>query len=161
MHSCTLHEWTWLESARVTLIHVYIHNTLCVSIAVSLTVVECISIRCHTHTHTHTLYHLCLHAHTIDRQWTHSKILGEKIECIQSVIVRQHGRVVKAPDSKSGGLCPRGFESPCCRASSDTYAWMAEWSKAVDLSSILVRGVGSNPTSGTFLSSTNSWADLA
>ena len=62
----------------------------------------------------------------------------------------QHGRVVKASDSKSGGLCPRGFESPCCRYSkvSNKYAWMAEWSKAVDLSSILVRGVGSNPTSG-------------
>ena len=28
------------------------------------------------------------------------------------------------------------------------YAWMAEWSKAVDLSSILFVGVGSNPTSG-------------
>ena len=28
---------------------------------------------------------------------------------------RQHGRVVKAPDSKSGGHCPRRFESGCCR----------------------------------------------
>ena len=28
------------------------------------------------------------------------------------------------------------------------HAWMAEWSKAVDLSSILFVGVGSNPTSG-------------
>ena len=27
----------------------------------------------------------------------------------------QHGRVVKASDSKSDGLCPRGFESLCCR----------------------------------------------
>ena len=26
------------------------------------------------------------------------------------------------------------------------HAWMAEWSKAVDLSSILYGGVGSNPT---------------
>ena len=30
----------------------------------------------------------------------------------------------------------------------ELYAWMAEWSKAVDLSSILFVGVGSNPTSG-------------
>ena len=29
---------------------------------------------------------------------------------------RQHGRVVKALDSKSGGLCPRRFESGCCRS---------------------------------------------
>ena len=28
----------------------------------------------------------------------------------------QHGRAVKALDSKSNGLCPRGFESLCCRA---------------------------------------------
>ena len=28
---------------------------------------------------------------------------------------RQHGRAVKALDSKSNGLCPRGFESLCCR----------------------------------------------
>ena len=29
--------------------------------------------------------------------------------------LRQYGRVVKAPDLKSGGLCPRGFKSHCCR----------------------------------------------
>ena len=29
----------------------------------------------------------------------------------------QYGRVVKAPDLKSGGLCPRRFESCCWRAS--------------------------------------------
>ncbi len=28
---------------------------------------------------------------------------------------RHHGRVVKAPDPKSGGLCPRRFESGWCR----------------------------------------------
>ena len=28
---------------------------------------------------------------------------------------RQHGRVVKALDSKSNGHCPRRFESGCCR----------------------------------------------
>ena len=30
-------------------------------------------------------------------------------------------------------------------------AWMAEWSKAVDLSSIIYGCVGSNPTSGTHI----------
>ena len=33
------------------------------------------------------------------------------------VIHCQYGRVVKAPDLKSGGLCPRRFESCCWRAS--------------------------------------------
>lgn len=46
------------------------------------------------------------------------------------------------------GVYPRGFESLCCRNNITKYAWMAEWSKAVDLSSILFVGVGSNPTSG-------------
>ena len=70
--------------------------------------------------------------------------------------------MVKAPDSKSGGLCPRGFESLCCRVSYDynlttitiyittVVAWMAEWSKAADLSSVIFGCVGSNPTSGIF-----------
>ena len=31
------------------------------------------------------------------------------------------------------------------------HAWMAEWSKAADLSSVIFGCVGSNPTSGTFL----------
>ena len=64
--------------------------------------------------------------------------------------MRQHGRVVKAPDSKSGGLLPAGVRIPLLsfNAYHALHAWMAEWSKAVDLSSILFVGVGSNPTSG-------------
>ena len=63
--------------------------------------------------------------------------------------------MVKAPDSKSGGKLSLGGSNPSVV---DNYnnkynniyiiAWMAEWSKAVDLSSILFVGVGSNPTSG-------------
>lgn len=31
------------------------------------------------------------------------------------------------------------------------FAWMAEWSKAADLSSVLYGGVGSNPTSSKLI----------
>ena len=72
----------------------------------------------------------------------------------------QHGRVVKAIDSKSIGLCPRGFKSHCCRiyiyVCMQFNAWMAERSKAVDLSSIIFGCVGSNPTSGKQLTCTHS-----
>ena len=63
--------------------------------------------------------------------------------------------MVKAPDSKSGGHLPAGVRIPLLSymihfisLCNNINAWMAEWSKAVDLSSILFVGVGSNPTSG-------------
>ena len=63
--------------------------------------------------------------------------------------------MVKAPDSKSGGLLPAGVRIPLLSYDAHSayhtlHAWMAEWSKAVDLSSILFVGVGSNPTSGIY-----------
>ena len=54
--------------------------------------------------------------------------------------------------SARGGSNPSAVARVCVYVTSYTKlklcAWMAEWSKAVDLSSILFVGVGSNPTSG-------------
>ena len=64
----------------------------------------------------------------------------------------------KASDSKSDGHLPAGVRIPlsshliinyqCCRYINN--AWMAEWSKAADLSSVIFGCVGSNPTECIF-----------
>ena len=46
-----------------------------------------------------------------------TKVLGPRVGrgSEPGPVDRQHGRVVKALDSKSNGHCPRRFESGCCR----------------------------------------------
>ena len=63
-----------------------------------------------------------------------------------TIVFRHLVREVKEADSKSAGLCPRRFESCRCRSSFVEVGSVAEWSKALDSSSSLFGGVGSNPT---------------
>ena len=70
-----------------------------------------------------------------------------------TTVFRHLVREVKEADSKSAGLCPRRFESCRCRVllkfemnQVSVFGSVAEWSKALDSSSSLFGGVGSNPT---------------
>ena len=129
------------------------HASCCVCVCVCVFV--CVCVTWHWWRHSLTHFHMCLTVCLSSDQCT---IMCYDTPCTlhthralhsEAYIWWQHGRVVKAIDSKSIGLCPRRFKSCCCRmVMTYIHAWMAERSKAVDLSSIIFGCVGSNPTSG-------------
>ena len=96
-------------------------------------------------------YKLLLSKHS--QTWSTKWVRRTELQNVFRHLVRE----VKEADSKSAGLCPRRFESCRCRYFSFSQlsylSWngsMAEWSKALDSSSSLFGGVGSNPTWTTF-----------
>ena len=59
----------------------------------------------------------------------------------------------KITELKSAALDRSAIQAYCVYGreninNTNQYAWLAEWSKATDSSSVLFGGVGSNPTSG-------------